>query len=70
MKTVLCSTVLAAAIVTGVALTPALASEAKSEHAVKTSHIKKIKRNAPAAKSPPADDLYTKARELQMKISM
>jgi len=70
MKTVLYSTFLAAAIVTGVALTPALASEAKNERAVKTSHIKKIKRNAPAAKITPADDLYTKARELQMKISM
>ena len=70
MKTVLYSTVLAAAIVTGVTLAPALASEAKNEHAVKTSHIKKIKRNAPAAKSAPVDDLYTKARELQMKISM
>jgi hypothetical protein len=70
MKTVLYSTVLAAAILTGVTLAPALASEAKNERAMKTSHIKKIKQNAPAAKSTPADELYTRRRELQMKISM
>ncbi len=70
MKKALYTTLLAAAIAVGAATAPVLAGDARSERAM-TSHIKKIRQNASATKRTPAEsDLYTTARELQMKISM
>jgi uncharacterized membrane protein len=66
---------LAAAIAAGTAPTPAAADDAKggmkSERVIKPSHVKKSKQDRPAAKDTASQtDYYTRAREIQMKISM
>jgi hypothetical protein len=70
MKKALFSVVLAAAIAVGTAITPALAAGPAKEK-VRTSHLKKIKKDGPAVKNNKVqDDYYTSARETLMKISM
>ena len=70
MKKALFSVVLAAAIAVGTAITPALAAGTAQE-TVKTSHLKKVKKDGPAVTNNKVqDDYYTSARETLMKISM
>ena len=70
MKKALFSTVLAAAIAIGTAMAPALADDTVKEK-VKSSHVKKVKKDGPAViNNKVQDDYYTSARETLMKISM
>jgi hypothetical protein len=75
MKKALYLAVLMAAIVAGVAPTPAAADDAKGDikgdRVIKPSHVKKTKQDRPAAKDTASQtDYYIRAREIQMKISM
>ncbi|MGH6683874.1 MAG: hypothetical protein ACRECA_08140 [Pseudolabrys sp.] len=71
MKKVAYSVVLVVTIAAGVAMAPAFAGEARNDPVMKSSDFKKSRQIRPTVKRTTTEaDYYTRAREMQMKISM